>query len=257
MPPFPKKPTTDRPEGDRPARPAGPPRGDRPAGPPRGDRPAGAPRGDRPERGPRPEGRQGDDRAPRAEAGAEGATGAEGEDAANLRRNEDGSITIGESGIESVKPAILRKVGPGVKPDARYQSLLVAKFINCLMHDGKKSTAEQLFYGALEQIAEKLKIDPLKVFDTALQNAKPMVEVRSKRVGGANYQVPVQVKAKRQQTLAIRWILEAVRTRKGRPTAEKLSQELIDCYNKTGATITKRDNTIKMAEANKAFSHFA
>lgn len=254
MPPFPKKPTSDRPEGDRPPRPEGD-RPARPAGPPRGDRPAGGPRGDRPERGPRPEGRPSahDDRGPAGELGADGA----GEDAANVRRNDDGSITIGESGIESSKPVIQRKVGPGVKPDGRYQSLLVSKFINCLMLDGKKSTAEQIFYGALEQIAEKLKIDPLKVFDTALMNAKPMVEVRSKRVGGANYQVPVQVKNKRQQTLAIRWILEAVRTRKGRPTAEKLCQELIDCYNKTGATITKRENVHRMAEANKAFSHFA
>lgn len=179
------------------------------------------------------------------------------EQAQPLRRNADGSITIGESGQSSLKSKPVRAVGPGVKPDAKYDSILVGKFVNCLMLHGKKSTAERIFYDALVQIADKLKVDPLKVFDQAIQNAKPLVEVRSKRVGGANYQVPVQVKPKRQQTLAIRWVLEAVRGRKGRPTAEKLAQELIDCYNKTGATIQKREQVHRMAEANKAFSHFA
>jgi small subunit ribosomal protein S7 len=154
-------------------------------------------------------------------------------------------------------PPALRWVGREPKPDARFGSLLVSKFVNCLMYDGKKTTAEGVFNGAMDQIAEKLKIDPLPVFEQALENAKPLVEVRSKRIGGANYQVPVEVSRKRQQTLAIRWILEAVRTRKGRPTGEKLAQELIDCYNKTGTTIQKRENTHRMAEANKAFSHFA
>lgn len=172
--------------------------------------------------------------------------------------NEDGSITIAETGDDSRpnKPRYL-ETGVGVKPDSRYGSLLVSKFINCLMWDGKKSTAECIFYDALEQIANKLKIDPLHVFEEGLENARPMVEVRSKRVGGANYQVPVEVKPKRQQTLAIRWILEAVRGRKGVATATKLAQELIDCYNKTGGTIQKRENTHRMAEANKAYSHFA
>jgi len=147
--------------------------------------------------------------------------------------------------------------GRGIKPDAKYQSIQVAKFINCIMLDGKKSTAERIVYDALRQIADKLKVDPKKVFEQAIDNARPMVEVRSKRVGGANYQVPVQVRPKRQQTLAYRWILEAVRGRKGRPTAEKLAQELIDCYNKTGSTIMKRENVHRMADANKAFSHFA
>ncbi|MDA3959579.1 MAG: 30S ribosomal protein S7 [Planctomycetota bacterium] len=148
-------------------------------------------------------------------------------------------------------------VGRGIVPDAKYSSEQVSKFINCIMHDGKKSTAERIVYDAFEQIANKLKVDPLKVFESAIENSKPMVEVRSKRVGGANYQVPVQVKPRRQQTLAFRWILEAVRGRKGRPTAEKLAQELIDCYNKTGSTIQKRENVHRMADANKAFSHFA
>jgi len=175
----------------------------------------------------------------------------------NVQVNEDGSITLGQSGLTAKPAAVLCYTGPGMKPDARYGSLLIAKFVNCLMYDGKKSIAEGIIYGAMEQIADKLKSDPLPVFEQALENAKPLVEVRSKRVGGANYQVPVEVNKRRQQTLAIRWILEAVRTRKGRPIAEKLAQELIDCYNKTGTTIQKRENTHRMAEANKAFSHFA
>jgi small subunit ribosomal protein S7 len=125
------------------------------------------------------------------------------------------------------------------------------------MYDGKKSIAESLVYRAMDQMKEKIGSDPLPIFEQALENAKPKVEVRSKRVGGANYQVPVEVKSNRQQTLAIRWILEAVRGRRGRPTAEKLAQELMDCYNKTGTTIQKREGVHRMAEANKAFSHFA
>ncbi|MBA3684341.1 MAG: 30S ribosomal protein S7 [Planctomycetes bacterium] len=177
--------------------------------------------------------------------------------AAPVQVNEDGSITIAESGLSAAAPEVTNWVGLGLKPDSRYSSLMVSKFINCLMYQGKKATAEALFYDSMEQIANKLKSDPLPVFEQALQNAKPLVEVRSKRIGGANYQVPVEVNKKRQQTIAIRWILEAVRTRKGRPTAEKLAQELIDCYNKTGTTIQKRENTHRMAEANKAFAHFA
>jgi small subunit ribosomal protein S7 len=223
-------------QNDTPARPddrRGPPRGagDRPDRPPRRDGPPGAP-------------------------GAEDAATATAEPAAPVTVNADGSITIAESG-EVVGPPPTTWVGIGLKPDARYGNLLVAKFVNCLMYDGKKVTAENLFYDAMEQIANKLKQDPLPVFEQAIQNAKPLVEVRSKRIGGANYQVPVEVNKRRQQTLAIRWILEAVRTRKGRPTAEKLAQELVDCYNKTGTTIQKRENTHRMAEANKAFSHFA
>ena len=170
--------------------------------------------------------------------------------------NEDGSITLADGAVPK-GPAPQRWTGGGLKPDGRYNSLLVAKFVNGLMYDGKKSIAENIFYEAMKQIADKLKADPLPVFEQALENAKPMVEVRSKRIGGANYQVPQEVNRKRGQTLAFRWVLEAVRARKGRPTAEKLAQELIDCYNKTGTTIQKRENTHRMAEANKAFSHFA
>lgn len=177
--------------------------------------------------------------------------------AANVQMNDDGSITLAESGLAPKAPAAQNWVGVSLKPDARFNSTVISKFINCLMYDGKKTTAEGVFYAAMDQVAEKLKSDPLPVFEQALENAKPLVEVRSKRIGGANYQVPVEVSRKRQQTLAVRWILEAVRTRKGRPTAEKLAQELIDCYNKTGTTIQKRENTHRMAEANKAFSHFA
>ncbi len=214
-----------------------PNRSDERRGPPRGE---GGPRGDRRD-GP---GKPADDANP-----ADIAT-------TPIQVNADGSITIAESG-EVKGPAPTNWVGLGLKPDARYGNLLVTKFINCLMYDGEKAIAESLFYGAMEQIANKLKQDPLPVFEQALSNAKPLVEVRSKRIGGANYQVPIEVNKKRQQTLAIRWILEAVRTRKGRPCAEKLAQELMDCYNKTGSTIQKRENTHRMAEANKAFSHFA
>ena len=197
-----------------------------------------------------------DDRGPRGgdESGAQNIEEAEG--GAEIITNEDGSITLAQTG-QVVGPAPLRWTGGGLKPDGRYGSLMVSKFINCLMYDGKKSLAEGVFYDSMAQIADKLKSDPLPVFEQAIENAKPLVEVRSKRIGGANYQVPVEVNKRRQQTLAIRWILEAVRTRKGRPTAEKLAQELVDCYNKTGTTIQKRENTHRMAEANKAFSHFA
>jgi small subunit ribosomal protein S7 len=178
-------------------------------------------------------------------------------DQAAVQVNEDGTIVVAQTGEPAKAPPAQQWTGLELKPDARFGSLLAAKFINCLMYDGKKATAENVFYAAMDQIADKMKGDPLPIFEQALENAKPLVEVRSKRIGGANYQVPVEVNRKRQQTLAIRWILEAVRTRKGRPTAEKLAQELVDCYNKTGTTIQKRENTHRMAEANKAFAHFA
>ncbi|MCD8350258.1 MAG: 30S ribosomal protein S7 [Planctomycetaceae bacterium] len=148
--------------------------------------------------------------------------------------------------------------GPGVKPDARYSSLLVSKFINCLMYDGKKAVSEAIFYGAMDIIVKKLPDEsPAKVFEMAISNVKPLVEVKSRRVGGANYQVPVQVKPNRQQSLAIRWILEASRSKKGRPMKERLANELMDAFKREGAAMTKRENTHRMAEANKAFAHFA
>ena len=145
-----------------------------------------------------------------------------------------------------------------LKPDPRYQSILASKFINCLMWDGKKSIAQNVFYGALDEIKRRLpEQEPIQVFHTALDNVKPHIEVRSKRVGGASYQVPMQVNRNRQQSLAIRWILMAVREKKGRPTALKLADELFAAFNREGAAMTRRENTHRMAEANKAFAHFA
>ncbi len=145
-----------------------------------------------------------------------------------------------------------------LKPDAVYKSKLAAKFINCLMWDGKKSIATQVFYGAMGEIEKKIKdVPPVEVFETALENVKPMLEVRSKRVGGSNYQVPMQVSPKRQLSLAIRWILAASRGKKGKPMSIRLASELMDAYRKEGAAITTRENVHRMAEANKAFAHFA
>lgn len=143
-------------------------------------------------------------------------------------------------------------------PDPRYGSLLASKFINCLMHDGKKSTAQGVFYDALDIVKGKIKdVDPIEVFTTAVNNVKPEVEVRSKRVGGAAYQVPMQVNRIRQQSLAIRWILAAVREKKGRATHEKLADEIVAAFNREGVAVTKRENVHRMADANKAFAHFA
>ncbi|MEX2117990.1 MAG: 30S ribosomal protein S7 [Pirellulales bacterium] len=143
-------------------------------------------------------------------------------------------------------------------PDPRYGSLLASKFINCLMHDGKKSTAQAVFYGALDIIREKVKdVEPIEVFTEAVNHVKPEVEVRSKRVGGAAYQVPMQVNRNRQQSLAIRWLLLAVREKKGRPMQEKLAEELMAAYKREGAAVTRRENVHRMADANKAFAHFA
>ncbi len=142
--------------------------------------------------------------------------------------------------------------------DPMHGSILASKFINCLMWDGKKSTAQRVFYDALRIISEKVKDDePIEVFTQAVENVKPNIEVRSKRVGGASYQVPMQVNKTRQQSLAIRWILLAVREKKGRATHQKLAKELLDAYNREGAAMTRRENVHRMAEANKAFAHFA
>jgi small subunit ribosomal protein S7 len=145
-----------------------------------------------------------------------------------------------------------------LRPDPRYSSILASKFINCLMWDGKKSVAQNVFYDALDEIKRRLpEQEPIDVFHTALENVKPHIEVRSKRVGGASYQVPMQVNKNRQQSLAIRWILLAVREKKGRPTATKLADELFAAFNREGSAMTRRENTHRMAEANKAFAHFA
>jgi small subunit ribosomal protein S7 len=145
-----------------------------------------------------------------------------------------------------------------LKPDPRYGNILISKFINCLMYDGKKSTAQQVVYDAIDIIREKAKDrDPVEIFIQGFENVKPHVEVRSRRVGGAAYQVPMQVNRNRQQSLAIRWILAAVREKKGRGTAEKLADEMLAASNREGAAVTKRENVHRMADANKAFAHFA
>ncbi len=136
--------------------------------------------------------------------------------------------------------------------------MLAGKFINCLMYSGKKTVAQKVFYDALEEIAKRnLGAEPIEIFETAVDNIKPYIEVRSKRVGGASYQVPMQVNRTRQQSLAIRWLLGAVRDKKGRPMHMKLADEVCAAYKKEGVAYTKRENTHRMADANKAFAHFA
>ncbi len=145
-----------------------------------------------------------------------------------------------------------------LKPDGKYGSKLAGKFINCLMLQGKKSVAQNIFYQAMDIIAEKEKAaPPVEIFETAVNNVKPALEVRSKRVGGASYQVPMQVNFKRQQSLAIRWIIEAARGMKGKPMSERLASELLEAYHGKGGAMTMRENVHRMAEANKAFAHFA
>jgi small subunit ribosomal protein S7 len=145
-----------------------------------------------------------------------------------------------------------------LKPDPKFKSLLAGKFINCLMYSGKKSVAQQVFYDALEVIKEKIPDkEPIEVFHGAVENVKPYIEVRSRRVGGAAYQVPMQVNRNRQQSLAIRWILAACREKKGRAMHLKLSEELMAAFNREGTAYTKRENVHRMADANKAFAHFA
>jgi small subunit ribosomal protein S7 len=140
--------------------------------------------------------------------------------------------------------------------DARYDSVLVQKFINKVMQRGKKSTAERIVYDAMDIAAERLKKGQMEVFEQALRNASPAIEVKPKRVGGATYQVPVEVKSDRRYALAMRWLLTASRGRSGRPMRERLAAELIDAYNNTGNTIKRKEDVHKMAEANRAFAHY-
>ena len=141
-------------------------------------------------------------------------------------------------------------------PDAKYGSLVLAKFINFVMYDGRKDTAEKIIYSTLNKIKEKTKNDPIKIFNDAIENIRPNLEVRSRRVGGATYQVPVEVRTKRSQTLALRWLLEATRKRKNKTMSDKLFNELMDASQKKGAAIKKREDTHRMAESNKAFAHY-
>lgn len=143
-----------------------------------------------------------------------------------------------------------------VLPDALYKSKVVTKLINQIMQDGKKGTAQRIVYDAFDMIKEKTGEDAMVVFERAMENIKPALEVKSRRVGGANYQVPVEVKAERAQTLAFRWLAQYARLRNGHSMAENLANEIIDASNGTGASVKKREDTHKMAEANKAFAHY-
>ena len=144
-----------------------------------------------------------------------------------------------------------------VNPDYKYNSIKIAKFINYIMERGKKTVANKLVYGAFDNIEREMKTDPKAVFEQALKNVSPMVEVKGRRVGGANYQVPMEVAEPRKTALGMKWIIDAARAKKGKPMAQKLASELMEAFNKTGAAIKKREDVHKMAEANKAFAHFA
>ncbi|MEW6122625.1 MAG: 30S ribosomal protein S7 [Pseudomonadota bacterium] len=143
-----------------------------------------------------------------------------------------------------------------VIPDAKYGSLILSRFMNSIMRDGKKSVAETIVYGALDTVESKAKHDPVEVFIQALENVAPAVEVRSRRVGGATYQVPVEVRTERRQTLAIRWLITSARARNEKTMVERLSAELLDAANNRGNAVKKREDTHRMAEANRAFSHY-
>ena len=143
-----------------------------------------------------------------------------------------------------------------VTTDSVYGSDLVQKFINSMMWDGKRSTAQRIFYGAMDQIAQKTNDDALKTFKKAIENVKPVLEVKTRRVGGANYQVPVEVNPFRRQSLAIRWLLLYARTRSGKTMTDKLAEELLDAANSRGGAMKKKDDVHRMAEANKAFAHY-
>jgi len=144
-----------------------------------------------------------------------------------------------------------------LKPDPRYGSKLAAKIINKIMHDGAKTKAQRVFYDAVEAVAERVQAEPVEIFTKAIDNVKPHLEVRSKRVGGATYQVPREVNRRRQQSLGIRWLVDAARAKRGKPMAKRLADELFDAFNNQGAAVTKKENVHKMAEANSAYSHFA
>ncbi|THB69189.1 MAG: 30S ribosomal protein S7 [Gammaproteobacteria bacterium] len=143
-----------------------------------------------------------------------------------------------------------------ILPDPKFNSVLLAKFMNMVMQSGKKSVAEKIVYGALDRIEEKGNSEPMQVFEAALENIRPVVEVKSRRVGGATYQVPVEVRAKRRNTLAMRWLIDAARKRGEKSMPFRLAGEILDAHEKRGSAVKKREDTHKMAEANKAFSHY-
>lgn len=150
-----------------------------------------------------------------------------------------------------------KKEERGLRPDPRYNHILISRFINRLMKGGKKSTAEGVLYGALDIIKKKLKKNPIEILDKAIKNVSPLLEVRSRRVGGAHYQIPFDVKGDRKQTLAIRWLIMTARARKGKPMRERLAEELTDASNNTGRAVKKKNDTHRMAQANRAFARFA
>lgn len=156
-------------------------------------------------------------------------------------------------------PRNFKSTAPLIKPDPKFGSMLASKIINKIMLDGKKTTAQAIFYDALDMASKKLPDveDQVEIFTKAVENIKPSLEVRSKRVGGANYQVPREVKRQRQQSLAIRWFIDNARKKKGKPMAERLSEEMVDAYNGSGASVSWKENVHKMAEANKAYAHYA
>jgi small subunit ribosomal protein S7 len=147
--------------------------------------------------------------------------------------------------------------GRGLVPDMRYNSLLVAKFVNCIMWDGKRSVAQRIVYDALDIIASKVEgTEPLEVFTQAIENVKPVLEVKSRRVGGANYQVPIEVSPARRQALSFRWIITHARARNEKLMSQRLANELMDAFKHTGGAIKKKEDVLRMAEANKAFAHY-
>ena len=150
-----------------------------------------------------------------------------------------------------------KKAKRAIPPDSVYNNITVSKFINQVMRKGKKTIAKKTVYGAFDVVKEKTKKEPLEIFEKAISNASPLLEVRPKRIGGATYQVPVEVRGERRLTLAMRWIIEAAKSKKGKPMQEKLAEELINATNNTGVAIKKKEDTHKMAEANRAFAHFA
>lgn len=144
-----------------------------------------------------------------------------------------------------------------ILPDTKYNNLVVAKFINYIMKKGKKTVAQKIVYNAFSIIGEKANEDPVKVFEEAIKNVSPLLEVKSRRIGGANYQIPIQVRGDRKQSLAFRWIISAAKARKGKPMKNKLAEEILSAANNEGAAIKKREDVQRMAEANRAFAHFA
>lgn len=156
-------------------------------------------------------------------------------------------------------PRNYKSTAAHLKADPKFGSMLATKIVNKIMLDGKKSTAQKIFYDALDLASKKLPEaeDQVEIFTKAIENIRPMVEVRSKRVGGANYQVPREVKRARQQSLAIRWMVDNSRKKKGKPMAQRLAEEIVDAYNGTGASVQWKENVHKMAEANKAYAHYA